>query len=493
MEQLNSMIDKTIPIEPDKEVIIDLFDISKYINEEKVYGQLDELANYINNLTNNVFAFNSSYLFFVSSYLEKDTLNRIVYPSMENIDYFIYYSLNYSNKLSVDDYDTYSKRIKELSEIKNKKELEEKFPYVYKNYYFYKSNYIYLKRNYIFDRNYEKFLLSLHNDLQSKCMLEYFKSNKNMDFISYIKDYSAGLKLLLDSSDLIYDAFMQKKLNIELEYKKEKDKDIVELVVANAYMKNFKKASDVNQKQIYLYYLSNYFERYASKINTLKYYNSNTDKIIKLKDLYDDYIQELKQNPNLRIIDFKKEDFSNMTIEESKDFMNEYLKDLHANWKFFDGTNLNTDDDFIEELREKIEGITDPDKKANALENLKLFIEKKKYFDSSDPFYRIQGINSFDGYIGYIYTNGMVVLDKFFENTKTKRIAKNQAIYVMNIMDLYSISINSKNTIITDSLCERYIHKGDWKSKVDEKRKKDTRIYTAKELENMIAIGLAKR
>ena len=495
MNSINSFIDKTLPIEPDEKVFFNLLDIVKFIDEDKINFQLLDLIKYINDITNNVFAFYHKEFYFVSSYLNSNR-DRIVHPSIINIDYFLCIALDYNNKLNVDDDDTYSKRIEDLKKIKSEDELKEKFPYVFFRYEYFKTTFNIIKQWKKSTINWEKKYLRVFRDNDSahtSSLIEYFKNNKEFNLSSFIRNYITGLEVLIDNYETLELSFIQKELDIDLNIKNEKDKDKIELVIAYAYMDCLKNTEDINQKQIYLYYLANYFEENALKIDSIKYYNSNKDKIMYLKDLYDEYIKVLKENPNLRIIDFKKEDFSDMTVEESKEFMDEYLKDLHATWKFFDGSSLDIDDDFIEDIKDKINSITDPEKRKKALENLKLFIEKKKYYDSSDPFYRIQGINSFDGYIGYIYPNGIVVLDKFFDNTKTNRLAKNQAIYVMNIMDLYSISINPKNSIITNSLCERFIHKGDWKSKVDEERKKETRIYTAKELEEMIVKGIVKR
>ena len=35
---------------------------------------------------------------------------------------------------------------------------------------------------------------------------------------------------------------------------------------------------------------------------------------------------------------------------------------------------------------------------------------KKEFYDSTDPFFIIKGKNTFNGYVGYIYPNGKVIL-----------------------------------------------------------------------------------
>ena len=93
-------------------------------------------------------------------------------------------------------------------------------------------------------------------------------------------------------------------------------------------------------------------------------------------------------------------------------------------------------------------------------------MDKKELYGSTDPFYRIKGINTFDGYIGFIYSNGKVMLDKFFENTKTGRLAFGEAIYIMDISDFYRLSHFPKKYLIRDSKVDRIIHSGNWQSKV---------------------------
>ena len=62
--------------------------------------------------------------------------------------------------------------------------------------------------------------------------------------------------------------------------------------------------------------------------------------------------------------------------------------------------------------------------------------------------YRLHGINTFAGYIGYIYPNGAVVFEKYYENEKTHRIAKGSATYVMGIYNFLELSKLSKTEII---------------------------------------------
>ena len=129
-------------------------------------------------------------------------------------------------------------------------------------------------------------------------------------------------------------------------------------------------------------------------------------------------------------------------------------------------------------------------KKENRKQKLlDLYIDKKEFYDSTDPFFRIVGKNTFEGYIGHIYTNGTVVLDKFFENQETGRVANGEAVYVMNINDFYRLSNLPKQQLIYNPSCKRIYHSGDWKERVKEKIERSTPTKTAAELKKLIISG----
>ena len=93
-------------------------------------------------------------------------------------------------------------------------------------------------------------------------------------------------------------------------------------------------------------------------------------------------------------------------------------------------------------------------------------MEKKKLYDATNPGFRIIGKNTFNGYIGYVYPNGRVVLDKFYDKQTDSLLADGHAVYAMNIEEFYELSKLSKSELIKSKLCKRYIHKGDWAKKV---------------------------
>ena len=75
------------------------------------------------------------------------------------------------------------------------------------------------------------------------------------------------------------------------------------------------------------------------------------------------------------------------------------------------------------------------------------------------------GKNTFAGYIGYIYANGRVILDRFYDKQNDSNLALGHAVYAMNMQEFYELSKLSKTEIIRNNLCRRYVHRGNWKKR----------------------------
>ena len=78
----------------------------------------------------------------------------------------------------------------------------------------------------------------------------------------------------------------------------------------------------------------------------------------------------------------------------------------------------------------------------------------------------IRGKDTFDGYIGYIFSNGTVILDKFYDNSRKGKVSKGDAIYYMDIQDFYKLSQLTKTELMKRKEVGRIIHRGNWQSDV---------------------------
>ncbi len=96
------------------------------------------------------------------------------------------------------------------------------------------------------------------------------------------------------------------------------------------------------------------------------------------------------------------------------------------------------------------------------------------FFEATPYVYRVEGINNFAGYIGYIYPNGQVIFERFYKDLSSYELALENATYIMRLDNFLEMSKLSKPEII------EYIKAGN----TDVKR----RYHTSKWEENITAI-----
>ncbi len=279
------------------------------------------------------------------------------------------------------------------------------------------------------------------------------------------------------------------------------DKEKIDLYIANQFLL-FAENATLEEKQRFLYHVTSYFlsdenrktdtnlKIQCGNVNNNEFQVNESGYEVTPKNLYDRYKKLLIDNPTLHAIDFRGVDFSNMNLCEVEDYMHEFLNDLSANWEFLPKDDRTVEKNVLDNIvKSSNEKDSEKKKKLDRERLLDLYMEKKEFYDSSDPFFRIKGKNTFDGYIGYIYSNGKVILEKYYENSNTSRLAYGEAAYVMDIDKFYSLSRLTKNELITmdDSVCDRIIHKGNWQQKAQNVINQAGDFFqTAKEVKKMV-------
>ena len=239
------------------------------------------------------------------------------------------------------------------------------------------------------------------------------------------------------------------------------DKEKIDLYIANQFLL-FAENATLEEKQRFLYHVTSYFlsdenrktdtnlKIQCGNVNNNEFQVNESGYEITPKNLYDRYKKLLIDNPTLHAIDFRGVDFSNMNLCEVEDYMNEFLNDLSANWEFLPKDDRTVEKNVLDNIvKSSNKEENEKKKKLDRERLLDLYMEKKEFYDSSDPFFRIKGKNTFDGYIGYIYSNGKVILEKYYENSNTSRLAYGEAAYVMDIDKFYSLSRLTKTELIT--------------------------------------------
>lgn len=433
-------------------------------------------------------------------FINEETLEKKLIVSASNIfnriaDLTNEYSIRYY------DFSAINKIIEKLKTI-SEDELKRDYPYLYKYYINEKQQVIALvsmKEN-LKKMNYSNVVsrIKVLSDLYG-CDYEIMKdkidnATINYNYKTFLSEFIHILNNLNRLSKILVTPSLQKgnivysDIDIEIN---EEDSEKLGIYITYIYQEMLK-SMKAEYQQEYLYYISEYyFENKELIEQNKKLYSSYFDKIIKLKDMYDDYKQILVNNPKLRLVDFNYDDFAGMNLSEVDEFMYEYFKSLNANWEFFKDTKI--DEDTILKIKKYYGNSTIFSNQEELKEILNKFIEKKEFFDRTDPYYRILGKNTFDGYIGYIYSNGTVVLEKFFENSATGKVAKNQAIYIMSIQNFHTLTQLSKNEIISQKLCKRFIHKGNWQEKIITEINEDKDNTLVNQIDKFIVEGIIKK
>ena len=389
----------------------------------------------------------------ISERLAKGEVVQVLYPTKEEVE----------------------ERLERLGQVKKEKELKREFPSLYMSY---------------------------EETLNAKARLEVAKKHSFFEYMALIKkldlnkydlELLEGIKTFKD-----YIAFAQKNLRSLYEHEEELSEMAfnqkidsrvfgintskkLELYLADLMTeiaKSTKTSPDVKQKCSY--FLSAYlFENQDSLDDgfTVNRMITNYDELYQVekvtkRSVYNKYRQVLIENPALFNINLDYHIFEDMEQSEIDSLMASYLETLQLQWEIIpDGEEINFPPE-LDDPKPTIHVVGSdgnpklPKKKKTSEELKEQFYEKKQFFDSTEPLLRVMGKDTFNGYIGYIYPSGKVILDKYYESSESKQLADEVAIYCMDIDDFYRLSQLSKSEIIRDRLCKRFYHRGDWQQRV---------------------------
>lgn len=361
----------------------------------------------------------------------------------------------------------------ELSKVQKEEELKINFPNIYKLY----SDRLKEKENLLEldkimdDKNipltvrleqaskivdcYKQFYLNFNLEREQQ-----FAKKFTLD--TFLKRLIKAIEAMIENSSEIILLYYNHVLELNSFTKEDEDK--LNLYMAVQFMEEIEK-EDEHHKQRYLFYLTNYFKENVETEVTRVKIKVNNKKITPLI-LYKRYQKILLDNPDLLAIDFSGNDFRNMTKEETEEFIVAYLSELSANWELIPREDTSVEKSIRSIAKRNYRNISLEERKQKEKKLIDLYMEKKKFYDSTDPYFRIKGKQTFDGYVGYIYKNSIVVLEKYYDNCKKQKIANNEAIYIMDMKDFYELSQYTKSYLIANHLCNRVIHKGSWQERV---------------------------
>lgn len=282
--------------------------------------------------------------------------------------------------------------------------------------------------------------------------------------LKFANRYSKIFTDFINHTDEILDFLDNYTINIDnLGIEPEK----LELYLAHqAYMACLSGNSE--DKQNYIYYVADYFRKNNNRKKdasiSITVNHKDKEEIITPEILYNKYKMLLLYHPEITVLDLTNFDFTNLTVNQINSIIDKYIRVIKTNWEIIPPEKL--DKLFIKKNETKDNEFLEQERLRHKNRLMELYIDKKELYGSSSHIFAIEGKQTFDGYIGFIYNNGKVVLDKFFENYGTKELADGHAVYAMNLNDFERLSAFSKSVLQKDPNVIRIIHYGNWEDRV---------------------------
>ncbi len=218
--------------------------------------------------------------------------------------------------------------------------------------------------------------------------------------------------------------------------------------------------------------------------------NSGKMRKLRIQDIQKEYESLLARHPEFSFIMISNREASNLLRKEgmeeiaSEDF-DFSTKDNHAILEVIlkrlkEDRELSAEWEFIRKGSNESESSIHypalyPTQALSEDEKVRRMLIGREYLENSDYVYKIYGIHKFEGYVGYIYPNGSVIFEKYYENIKTKKVASSSATYVMRLDNFMEMSKLSKTEIIriihrdSSANVKRIFHREDmerWKSDI---------------------------
>ncbi len=92
--------------------------------------------------------------------------------------------------------------------------------------------------------------------------------------------------------------------------------------------------------------------------------------------------------------------------------------------------------------------------------------DKNNFYESTDYIAKVIGIGTCKGYVGYIYKNGEVILDREYDDSKPYT-AQGNAIYSIRVEDFDTLTKLNKKALMKSKKAKKICHVNGWKDKID--------------------------
>ena len=511
---ISEVINKGVPIDTPITVrYSDLYTLcdNKEKFEEVVRGEFYKFAEYLKSL----FPSQDINLFHTMSvFTDPNTLEKKLQFSKDGFFGSLIYNLNFNNSCDVsqsevvfNDFnpDMLYERTKKLRKIKEEYKLQMYFPSLYLKYIEQKK--MYEAVNKFYNKIAKSNMSTKERELEIVRFLDnliaegyvvtenVFEKAKKFSLKRFCNDYADCFDNMISHANEICEYLDTHTFSIsDIELDKEK----LELYIAYRFLTELK-SEKKDDKQRYVYFIANYFKENSKRktstvpeINVGGTFQNNfavNEKAleginINPKYIYSEFSKVFIENPEIKLVNFNGVDFSGMNEEEIEEFIRDYLSVFKVNWVIIPKEEIG-----------KREGIHPYKPRTVDEERLnQLFMEKIEFYSELSPIMHIQGRDTFDGYEGFIFSNGMVILDKFFENSRTGKVSKGDAIYYMNIEDFYRLSRYPKSVLRKDPNVGFIEHRKRWQEKALKIiNMDDNNIKTSEQLDELKAKTLVKK
>lgn len=329
------------------------------------------------------------------------------------------------------------------------------------------------------------FLASINNikQLKVKDGKGYVKTN---DYNKLVGIYNISQKLKKAMSNII-----NSKLEINLdEFFELFDTPTLYLIIAKVsldlaffYHKNYNIGPMycVTEIRDYVFYI---LDKLGKDYNpSIKIYNNDTKEIEKydfnnLKYELNDYLNYYPKCFD-QLSDEEIEQNNIKTVEDLDAYYEKKEKNevdtLFASWEFIKKGEAGSLNEKVK--RSKPINRNNPEKEEKAREEYNKALaaaeERSEFLLNTDYSYNIIGINNFDGYEGYIYKDGTVLLEHVYSDSLTKTPCLDAgATYIMNIYNFVEFSKKSKTEIMEyiskmeNPEVRRKYHSKNWKNNI---------------------------
>ena len=95
-----------------------------------------------------------------------------------------------------------------------------------------------------------------------------------------------------------------------------------------------------------------------------------------------------------------------------------------------------------------------------------MLIRKLNFYENSNYVLRLFGVGPFESHVAYFYENGMVVVDKLYDESLDINPTYNEAIYIMDVNTFLNMICMDKPSLRENANVTRIIHSGYWEERL---------------------------